>query len=75
MKQLSEEYAETVSSFDEAAPQRAVADAVPPLPEDNDPPEVREARGLARRYRLPYVDLLPPDGDSPIDYELRKRSA
>ncbi|MDT4896259.1 MAG: type pilus assembly protein PilB [Acidobacteriota bacterium] len=70
MKQLSEEYAETVSSYDEAA-QRAVADAaVPPLPEDNDPPEVREARSLARRYRLPYVDLLPPEGDSPIDYEL-----
>ncbi|MCA1633741.1 MAG: GspE/PulE family protein [Acidobacteria bacterium] len=25
---------------------------------------------LARRYRLPYVDLLPPVGDSPIDYAL-----
>jgi type IV pilus assembly protein PilB len=70
MKQLSEEYTETVSSYDEATP-RAVEDAaVPPLPEDSDPPEVREARALARRYRLPYVDLLPPDGDSPIDYEL-----
>ncbi|MBA2731765.1 MAG: type II/IV secretion system protein [Acidobacteria bacterium] len=40
------------------------------LPEDNDPPEVREARSLARRYRLPYVDLLPPEGESPIDYAL-----
>jgi type IV pilus assembly protein PilB len=70
MKQLSEEYTETVSSYDEAT-QRAVEDAaVPPLPEDSDPPEVREARVLARRYRLPYVDLLPPEGDSPIDYEL-----
>src|SRR5437764_5095815 len=34
------------------------------------PPEVRAALSLARRYRLPYVDLLPPDGESPIDYAL-----
>src|SRR5215208_1542178 len=34
------------------------------------PPEVRAALSLARRYRLPYVDLLPPVGDSPIDYAL-----
>src|SRR5947199_5173967 len=38
--------------------------------DDHTPPEVREAKVLARRYRLPYVDLLPPDGDSPIDYAL-----
>ncbi|MBC7912225.1 MAG: type II/IV secretion system protein, partial [Pyrinomonadaceae bacterium] len=35
---------------------------------DHEPPEVRAARDLARRYRLPYVDLLPPVGKSPIDY-------
>jgi type IV pilus assembly protein PilB len=34
------------------------------------PPEVRAAHALARRYRLPYVDLLPPVGESPIDYAL-----
>src|ERR687885_365407 len=34
------------------------------------PPEVREAKKLALRYRLPYVDLLPPEGESPIDYSL-----
>ncbi|HZT57959.1 MAG TPA: GspE/PulE family protein [Pyrinomonadaceae bacterium] len=34
------------------------------------PPEVRAALALARRYRLPYVDLLPPVGESPIDYAL-----
>ncbi|HEV2862754.1 MAG TPA: GspE/PulE family protein [Pyrinomonadaceae bacterium] len=34
------------------------------------PPEVRAAKELARRYRLPYVDLLPPVGESPIDYTL-----
>jgi len=38
-----------------------------------DPPEVVEARALAERYRLPYIDLLPPDEPSPIDYrELSK---
>jgi type IV pilus assembly protein PilB len=69
MKQLSEELPETISSYAEASDVRAVGDALPLLPE-NDPPEVREAKALARRYRLPYVDLLPPDGDSPIDYSL-----
>src|SRR5947209_3164880 len=41
-----------------------------PLPETAEPPEVRDARELARRYRLPYVNLLPQDGESPIDYSL-----
>ncbi|MBV9210676.1 MAG: type II/IV secretion system protein [Acidobacteria bacterium] len=41
-----------------------------PLPADHEPPEVQAARQLARRYRLPYVDLLPPSGESPIDYDL-----
>jgi type IV pilus assembly protein PilB len=36
---------------------------------ENEPPEVVEARALAKRYRLPYIDLLPPDKKSPIDYE------
>lgn len=36
---------------------------------DNEPPEVVEAKKLAQRYRLPYIDLLPPDQESPIDYE------
>jgi type IV pilus assembly protein PilB len=36
---------------------------------DNEPPEVVEAKALAKRYRLPYIDLLPPDKQSPIDYE------
>ncbi|CAN5359900.1 hypothetical protein BH18ACI2_BH18ACI2_29960 [soil metagenome] len=40
------------------------------VPESGLPPEVRAARELAARYRLPYVDLLPPDGDSPIDYAI-----
>ncbi len=36
---------------------------------ENEPPEVVEAKQLARRYRLPYIDLLPSEGESPIDYE------
>src|ERR671930_566700 len=38
--------------------------------DEHTPPEVRAALALARRYRLPYVDLLPPVGESPIDYAL-----
>jgi type IV pilus assembly protein PilB len=36
---------------------------------DNEPPEVTEAKAVAKRYRLPFIDLLPPDEESPIDYE------
>ena len=38
--------------------------------DEHTPPEVKAARELARRYRLPFVDLLPPDRESPIDYQL-----
>jgi type IV pilus assembly protein PilB len=36
---------------------------------ENEPPEVKEAKIKAKRYRLPYIDLLPPDKESPINYE------
>ncbi|MGI8788993.1 MAG: GspE/PulE family protein [Pyrinomonadaceae bacterium] len=36
---------------------------------DNEPPEVVQAKELAKRYRLPYIDLLPPDKESPISYQ------
>jgi type IV pilus assembly protein PilB len=36
---------------------------------ENEPPEVIAAKQLARRYRLEYIDLLPPDKESPIDYD------
>ena len=36
----------------------------------NEPPEVRAAKDLARRYRLTFVELLPSEGESPIDYAL-----
>src|ERR1700694_417149 len=41
-----------------------------PLPPAAEPPEVRQAKELARRYRLPFVNLLPLDGESPIDYSI-----
>ncbi len=38
--------------------------------DSHEPPEVRAAKDLARRYRLSFVELLPADQESPIDYEL-----
>jgi type IV pilus assembly protein PilB len=48
----------------------AIDDWLQTLPEVEDPPEVRAARELARRYRLDYVDLLPPKGVSPVNHSL-----
>src|ERR1041384_1567758 len=56
--------------------QNPVIQTVPPAGQNGrngdepQPPEMRAAQELARRYRLPFVDLLPPDRESPIDYEL-----
>src|SRR5437660_946156 len=36
---------------------------------DKEPPEVTEAKSLAKRYRLPFIDLLPPEGESPVDIQ------
>ncbi|HCX29807.1 MAG TPA: pilus assembly protein PilB [Blastocatellia bacterium] len=38
--------------------------------DNHEPPEVRAAKDLARRYRLAFVELLPADQESPIDYGL-----
>jgi len=66
MKQLTEE--EIVSPI-ESGSGLAVEDDFS-MPENQEPPEVTAAKDLARRYRLPYVDLLPHNGDSPIDYAI-----
>jgi type IV pilus assembly protein PilB len=34
---------------------------------EKDPPEVANAKLLAKRYRLPFIDLLPADAPSPVD--------
>jgi type IV pilus assembly protein PilB len=36
----------------------------------HEPPEVRAAKDLARRYRLTFVDLLPKGEESPTDFGL-----
>lgn len=36
---------------------------------DKEPPEVTEAKSLAKRYRMPFIDLLPPEQESPVDIE------
>src|SRR5512132_4214672 len=38
--------------------------------DEHQPPEMKAAKELARRYRLPFVNLLPKEGESPIDYAL-----
>jgi len=38
--------------------------------DNHEPPEVRTAKELASRYRLAFVELLPKDQESPVDYTL-----
>ena len=47
-----------------SSPTIAVAEVL-----DKEPPEVTEAKKLALRYRLPFIDLLPPEQPSPVDQE------
>ncbi|MDT7602180.1 MAG: type pilus assembly protein PilB [Acidobacteriota bacterium] len=58
---------DTIAPASQAASPRAGLSAAP---DQGLPPEVRTAMELAARYRLPYVDLLPPEGESPIDYTI-----
>ena len=63
MKQISDDEAITKTST-------AVLDVGALGPDEHQPPEVRAARELARRYRLSFVELLPTEGESPVDYTL-----
>ena len=67
MKQLTEENTTTLSSDTVAG---LGAEQIPRVEEDHEPPEMRAAKELARRYRLEFVDLLPANQESPIDYDL-----
>src|SRR5437879_13342092 len=67
MKQLTDEQVETKSAD---AIRTGMTQSDDDLPAANEPPEMREAKELAARYRLPFVNLLPQDGESPIDYSL-----
>jgi type IV pilus assembly protein PilB len=70
MSDATEELTESFSVDGATTQPVMIEDEMLPLPSDHEPPEVRVARELARRYRLPYVDLLPPNGESPIDYTI-----
>ncbi len=75
MSQTTEELTDILSESVDDGPATMVerarsGGALMPVPEAEQPPEIRAAHLLAKRYRLPYVDLLPPDGESPIDYAL-----
>jgi type IV pilus assembly protein PilB len=52
-----------------ATPKIKLSDSLTSIFVENEPPEVLEAKQMALRYRLPYIDLLPPDQESPISYE------
>jgi len=70
MKQFTEEQSDTAAGDSVTRGIALSSDDPTTLPEPAEPPEVREAKQLALRYRLPFVNLLPPDGQSPIDYSL-----
>ncbi|MEP6636043.1 MAG: hypothetical protein ABJB97_04900, partial [Acidobacteriota bacterium] len=59
-----------MSQFTEADATTIAATPTAPVEVDHSPPEVRAAKDLARRYRLPFVELLPTDRESPVDYTL-----
>jgi type IV pilus assembly protein PilB len=64
MKQISENPSTTIASSGSIPPPESSSD------DSHEPPEMRAAKELAYRYRLPFVDLLPRDKESPIAYDL-----
>ena len=68
MKQFTEEQVDAPAADAGGVP--PASDNLAPLPATAEPPEMLQARELASRYRLPFVNLLPTDGASPIDYAL-----
>ncbi len=60
MKQFTEEQIENPAPDSVKSGQSA---DLTPLPAATEPPEVRAAKELALRYRLPFVNLLPTDGE------------
>src|SRR5882762_6694967 len=70
MDQVTAEQTEQVPDLVSAQSQIGPSSEKNGKSDGNEPPEVREARALALRYRLPFVDLLPREGKSPIDYSL-----
>jgi type II secretory ATPase GspE/PulE/Tfp pilus assembly ATPase PilB-like protein len=69
MKQFTEDQSDTTAT-DAIKSGPLAQDDGEEMPQVTEPPEVRQAKELASRYRLPFVNLLPQDGESPIDYSL-----
>src|SRR5260370_42354581 len=70
MKQFTDEQVDATAADAIKSGVTSRGDELAPLPEEREPPELSQAKELARRYRLPFVNLLPQDGESPIDYSL-----
>lgn len=70
MKPLTEEQVVSSASAAIVPPRKGGDIAVSELGDEHEPPELRAAKELAIRYRLAFVDLLPPDRDSPVNYDL-----
>jgi len=70
MKQFTEESVDAPGAETIGGVVPPAGDNLAPLPSTAEPPEMRQARELASRYRLPFVNLLPTEGESPIDYSL-----
>ncbi len=68
MNQFTDEETVTLSTQPEVAPSGEERPSASEF--EHEPPEVRVAKELAGRYRLHFVDLLPTDQDSPVDYGL-----
>src|SRR2546425_5724492 len=70
MKQFTDEQVDATVANAIKGGVAQTGDDLSSLPAANEPPEMSQAKELARRYRLPFVNLLPQDGESPIDYSL-----
>jgi len=67
MKEITEKPAVTLPSQTALGSEAIISDM---SGANHEPPEVRAAKDLARRYRLAFVELLPTDQESPIDFVL-----
>ncbi len=70
MKQYTETDAATLASQGAIVPEPPGKDKTSAEDLEHLPPEVRAAKELASRYRLQFIELLPKDQDSPVDYTL-----
>src|SRR6266436_4777998 len=67
MKEITEKPAVTLPSQTALSSEAIISDR---SGANHEPPGVRAAKDLAGRYRLAFVELLPTDQESPIDFVL-----